>query len=69
MHQLDQAALSAVGQSLRPMEGKTLQGYQDQVINSTKQMLDLVNAIRHAAKAEPENLGHLVSKEISYVLI
>ncbi|KAK2151016.1 hypothetical protein LSH36_379g01080 [Paralvinella palmiformis] len=67
MHQLDQASLSAVGQSLRPLEGKTLQGYQDQVINSTKQMLDLVHAIRCAAKAEPENLGHLVSSLASYL--
>jgi talin len=71
IHDLDQAALAAVGQNLQPWEGQSLQAYQDQVINSTKQMIDLIDAIRNAAKAEPENIGHLVSPALllSYVCL
>ena len=61
IHDLDQASLAALGQNLHPQQGKSTQGYQDQVMNSTKQMLDLIDAIKNAAKNEPENLGHLVS--------
>ncbi|GFR75669.1 kynurenine/alpha-aminoadipate aminotransferase mitochondrial, partial [Elysia marginata] len=63
---LDQASLDAIGQNLRPRDEKSLKAYQEQMINSAREILDRVDQIRQAAKEEPQNLGHLISTVSSY---
>ncbi|ESN92443.1 hypothetical protein HELRODRAFT_115799 [Helobdella robusta] len=70
IHDIDQISLAAVSHD--PMlasmgEGRTLEACHEQVINSAKQMLDLVEPIKLAAKGESGNLGHLVNSAISYM--
>ncbi|XP_070178806.1 talin-1-like [Littorina saxatilis] len=66
IRELDQASLEALRQNLAPRETNTLKGFQEQMINSAREILDRVEDIRQAAKQEPENLGHLVSTVTSY---
>ncbi|XP_076439084.1 talin-1-like isoform X2 [Babylonia areolata] len=66
IRELDQASLEAIRQNLAPRENNTLKGFQEQMINSAREILDRVEDIRQAAKQEPENLGHLVSTVTSY---
>ena len=37
------------------------QGFQEQIIGSAREILDMVDKVKVAAKSEPENLGHRVS--------
>jgi len=61
IHDLDQASLSAASQGgLRGNFPGSLQSYQEQMLNSARQLLDHINPIRTAAKGEGENLPHLV---------
>ena len=61
IHDLDQASLSAAGQGgLRGDFPGSLQSYQEQVLNSARQLLDHIEPIRTASKGEGENLPHLV---------
>ena len=61
IHDLDQASLSAAGQGgLRGNFPGSLQSYQEQVLNSARQLLDHIDPIRTAAKGEGDNLPHLV---------
>ena len=62
IRELDQASLEAIRQSLTPRDTNTLKGFQEQMINSAREILDRVEDIRQAARQEPENLGHLVSE-------
>ena len=58
---LDQASLSAASQAgLRGDFPGSLQSYQEQVLNSARQLLDHIDPIRSAAKGEGDNLPHLV---------
>ncbi|KAK7491087.1 hypothetical protein BaRGS_00017651, partial [Batillaria attramentaria] len=66
IRELDQASLEAIRQSLMPREANSLKGFQEQMINSAREILDHIDDIRQAAKQEPENLGHLVSTVTSY---
>ncbi|CAL1533836.1 unnamed protein product, partial [Lymnaea stagnalis] len=63
---LDQASLAAISQNLKPRDEKSLKAYQEQMINSAREILDRVDLIRQAAKEEPQNLGHLISTVSSY---
>uniref|UniRef100_A0A0B7BNT7 I/LWEQ domain-containing protein n=1 Tax=Arion vulgaris TaxID=1028688 RepID=A0A0B7BNT7_9EUPU len=63
---LDQASLAAVSQNLKPRDEKSLKAYQEQMINSAREILDRIDLIRQAAKEEPQNLGHLISTVSSY---
>jgi len=61
IHDLDQASLSAAGQGgLRGDFPGSLQSYQEQVLNSARQLLDHIEPIRTASKGEGDNLPHLV---------
>lgn len=64
---LDQASLAAVSQSLEPMQGNSMKGYQDQVITSARELLDLMDPLKEAAKGEAEKLGHLVKQIASFL--
>ncbi|BFZ14072.1 hypothetical protein BsWGS_17114 [Bradybaena similaris] len=66
IREVDQASLAAVSQNLRPRDEKSLKAYQEQMINSAREILDRIDLIRQAAKEEPQNLGHLVSTVSSY---
>ncbi|XP_071140342.1 talin-1-like isoform X1 [Mytilus edulis] len=63
---LDQASLSAISQSLTPRTEKTLRGFQEQIIGSAREILDMVDKVKIAAKSEPENLGYRVTMMASY---
>ncbi|XP_064596457.1 talin-1-like [Liolophura sinensis] len=63
---LDQASLAAISQSLAPRNDKSLKGFEEQMINSARVILDTVDTIRRAAKCEPEKLGHVASTMGSY---
>ncbi|XP_076081524.1 talin-1-like isoform X6 [Mytilus galloprovincialis] len=63
---LDQASLSAISQSLTPRTEKTLRGFQEQIIGSAREILDMVDKVKVAAKSEPENLGYRVTMMASY---
>ncbi|XP_063370870.1 talin-1 [Cydia amplana] len=63
---LDQAALQAVAQELPQMKTDSLQGYLEQIENSTTEMLERIEPVRVAAKGEAENLGHSVVQLVSY---
>ncbi|XP_059140472.1 talin-2-like isoform X4 [Physella acuta] len=63
---LDQASLAAISQNLKPQDEKSLKAYQEQMINSAREILDRIDFIRQAAKEEPQNLGHLISTVSSY---
>lgn len=58
---LDQASLAAISQSLPPKDEKSLQGFQDQMMNAAREILESIETIRNSAKNEAEMLGHLVS--------
>ena len=61
IHDLDQASLSAAGTGgLRGDFPGSVQSYQEQVLNSARQLLDHIDPIRMAAKGEGDNLPHLV---------
>jgi len=61
IHDLDQASLSAASQGgLRGNFPGSIQSYQEQVLNSARQLLDLIDPLRTAAKGEADNLPHLV---------
>jgi len=40
------------------------QGFQEQIIGSAREILDMVDKVKVAAKSEPENLGHRVSYKV-----
>ncbi|XP_021356551.1 talin-1-like isoform X2 [Mizuhopecten yessoensis] len=63
---LDQAALSAISQSLQQRQDKTLKAFQEQMISSARQIQEHVDQVRVSAKEEPENLGHRVTVMASY---
>jgi len=58
---LDAASLAAVSQCLAPREDNTVQGFQDQVINSCKQILANIDPLATAACTEAETLGKITA--------
>jgi len=40
------------------------QGFQEQIIGSAREILDMVDKVKVAAKSEPENLGYRVSYKV-----
>lgn len=66
IRELDQTALAAVNQSLPPRRDNTLKGFNEQLENTANEIRDKIPAIRSAAKAEAEKLGHAVSQMVSY---
>ncbi|CAH1788698.1 unnamed protein product [Owenia fusiformis] len=63
---LDQASLAAIGQNLQPRNDKPLKVYQEQLVNSAREIQKLIEQLRTAAKGEAENVGHLVSTVAAY---
>ncbi|XP_055955771.1 talin-2-like isoform X4 [Patella vulgata] len=66
IRQLDQASLAAISQNLHPQSEKSLAAFQEQMINSAREILEKIDFVRNAAKREPENLGHLITTITSY---
>ncbi|ESO89699.1 hypothetical protein LOTGIDRAFT_218488 [Lottia gigantea] len=66
IRQLDQASLAAISQNLAPQNEKSLKAFQEQLINSAREILEKIDFVRNAAKREPENLGHLSTTIASY---
>ncbi|XP_047038265.1 talin-1 isoform X7 [Helicoverpa zea] len=66
LRELDQAAMQAVGQELYPRKNNSLQGYSEQIENSSTEMLERLEPLRVAANGEAENLGHAVTQFVSY---
>lgn len=66
LHELDQASLAAVSQRLDQRTEKSAQGWQDQVMGVSRQMLDLLPQLQDAAKREAEKLGHTVTAMAGY---
>ena len=58
---LDQAALASISQSLATRDENSFQGFQDQMMNAAREILESIEPIRNAAKQEAEKLGYLVS--------
>ncbi len=44
-----------------------LQGFQDEMLNSARQLLELVEPVRKASKSRAEDIGHLVSTMAGYL--
>ncbi|XP_049882474.1 talin-1 isoform X3 [Pectinophora gossypiella] len=66
LRELDQAAIQAVAQELVARKTHSLQGYCEQIENSSTEMLERLEPLRTAAKSEAENLGHSVIQLVSY---
>ncbi|XP_037872864.1 talin-1 isoform X9 [Bombyx mori] len=66
LRELDHAAIQAVAQELEPRKANTLQGYAEQIENCCTEMLERLEPLRVAARAEAENLGHCVRQYVSY---
>uniref|UniRef100_A0A8W8NJ43 Talin-1 n=1 Tax=Magallana gigas TaxID=29159 RepID=A0A8W8NJ43_MAGGI len=66
IHDLDQASLAAISQSLQQRTEKSLRGFQEQMIGSAREIHDLCSKVKDLAKAEPENMGHRVTMMASY---
>ena len=60
VHELDRASLAAISQSLQPRNDNSLQAFHDHLINSAKQMMELLEPLRAASRSQPEKVGHLV---------
>ena len=63
---IDKAAMDAIGQNLEPMREKSLKGYEEQIIRAAREMTEIVEDVREAAKGEAEKLGHLVTQFAMY---
>lgn len=64
---IEQASMNAVSQNLAPRRENTLKGFEEQIIRSAKEMLEMVDNVRTAGKQEAEKLGHLVTQFASYI--
>ena len=60
VNQLDQAILAAMSQSLQPNASSSLQGFQEQMLESVGEIRDNLQPLATAAKGEAEKLGHQV---------
>ncbi|GBP64325.1 Talin-2 [Eumeta japonica] len=67
LRELDRAAIAAVGQQLQPRTTNTLQGFTEQMENSSTELAERLEPLRVAALGEAENLGHSVVQLVSYV--
>lgn len=67
MHELDRASLAAVSQSLHPRTDNSLQAFQENLLNSARQILELIEPLRSAARNQPEKVGHLVNAIANYM--
>ena len=66
IHELDDASLRAVSQSLVPRRENTVQGFTDQMESSASELREKLEPLRNAAKYEAENVGHSVSQIALY---
>lgn len=51
----------ALSQNLAPRRDNTLQGFAEQADSAAAELIDRLEPLRAAAKAEAENIGHSVS--------
>jgi talin len=61
VNQLDMSMLSVMTGELQPNASSTLQGFQEQMLQSVNDIRDNINPLTSAAKGEAEKLGHQVS--------
>lgn len=66
IRELDQAALLALSQNLAPRRDNTLQGFAEQADSAAAELIDRLEPLRAAAKAEAENIGHSVEQLVVY---
>ncbi|XP_043467434.1 talin-1 isoform X2 [Leptopilina heterotoma] len=66
IHELDDASLRAVSQSLIPHRENTMQGFTDQMESSASELREKLEPLRNAAKYEAENVGHSVNQVALY---
>jgi talin len=65
--QLDQATLLAVSTGLAPHKGNSIRGYAEMVQTAITEIVDTIEPIRNAAKAEAEHIGHSVTQLVVYI--
>ncbi|CAL4149304.1 unnamed protein product, partial [Meganyctiphanes norvegica] len=65
-HDIDQASLSVQDHNLPQKLENNLQGFNEQVDNAEKSLLNNIDRVRIAAKREPEELGHSIIQFSSY---
>ena len=63
---LDQASLFVLEQNLTQNNESNLQGFNEQVENAGRALLDNIDKVRQAGKCEAEKLGHAVTQMSSY---
>uniref|UniRef100_A0A6A7G0J5 Talin-2-like isoform X3 n=2 Tax=Hirondellea gigas TaxID=1518452 RepID=A0A6A7G0J5_9CRUS len=63
---LDQASLSVLEQNLEQNTESNLQGFNEQVENAGRALLDNIDKVRMSGKCEAEKLGHAVTQMSSY---
>lgn len=61
VNELDQAALAATVGGLEPRTDASATAFKSQVLESLKELQDILPNLQKAAKAEPENFAHAVS--------
>ncbi|XP_051170651.1 talin-1 isoform X3 [Leptopilina boulardi] len=66
IHELDDASLRAVSQSLIPHRENTMQGFTDQMESSASELREKLEPLRNAAKYEAENVGHSINQVALY---
>lgn len=66
--ELDSASMAIGGHGLVKSNDNNLQGFTEQILNSSAELLDKLEAIKLAAKRNAENLGHAVGEVSRYVV-
>ena len=61
INQLDNAGMAILAQNLAPDASSSLEGFQEQLVQCTADIGDIVGPLTVAAKSEAENLGHRVT--------
>ena len=61
INQLDNAGMAVLAQNLAPDASSSLEGFQEQLVQSAADIGDIVGPLTVAAKGEAENLGHRVT--------
>lgn len=66
--ELDTASMSIGVQGLPKRQDNNLQGFTNQMLNASAELLDRLEPIKSAAKRNPESLGHAVTEVSRYIV-
>lgn len=66
--ELDTASMSIGVQGLPKRQDNNLQGFTNQMLNASAELLDRLEPIKSAAKRNPESLGHAVTEISRYIV-